>query len=66
MSFILLEIKNGVGFITLNRPEKFNAFNREMAFSMQAALDECEANDAVRCVYITGRSPSATSPLDFP
>jgi 2-(1,2-epoxy-1,2-dihydrophenyl)acetyl-CoA isomerase len=54
MSFILLEIKNGVGFITLNRPEKFNAFNREMAFSMQAALDECEANNEVRCVYITG------------
>ena len=54
MSFILLEIKNGVGYITLNRPEKFNAFNREMAFSMQAALDECEANELVRCVYITG------------
>jgi 2-(1,2-epoxy-1,2-dihydrophenyl)acetyl-CoA isomerase len=25
-----------------------------MAFSMQAALDECEANELVRCVYITG------------
>ncbi|MEP6927868.1 MAG: enoyl-CoA hydratase-related protein, partial [Ginsengibacter sp.] len=38
----------------LNRPEKFNAFNREMALLLQEKLDECESNKEIRCVYITG------------
>ena len=54
MSSILLEIKNNVGFITLNRPEKFNAFNREMALLLQDKLDECDSNKEVRAIYITG------------
>jgi 2-(1,2-epoxy-1,2-dihydrophenyl)acetyl-CoA isomerase len=54
MSSILFEIKNGVAFITLNRPEKFNSFNREMALLMQAKLDEAASLHEVRCVYITG------------
>ncbi len=53
MSPVLLEIKDGIAFITLNRPEKFNAFNREMALLMQEKLDACKT-DTVRCVYITG------------
>jgi 2-(1,2-epoxy-1,2-dihydrophenyl)acetyl-CoA isomerase len=53
MSSILFEIKNAVGIITLNRPDKLNSFNREMALLMQSALDECK-NKEVRCVYITG------------
>ncbi len=52
--FILFEIKNHIAFITLNRPEKFNAFNRAMALQLQTRLDECETNEDVRCVYITG------------
>lgn len=54
MPSILFEIKNSIAFITLNRPEKFNAFNREMALLLQDCLDECAENDEVRCVYITG------------
>jgi 2-(1,2-epoxy-1,2-dihydrophenyl)acetyl-CoA isomerase len=54
MSSVLFEIKNGVAYITLNRPEKINSFNREMALRMQAHLDECTSVDDVRCVYITG------------
>jgi 2-(1,2-epoxy-1,2-dihydrophenyl)acetyl-CoA isomerase len=53
MPSILFEIKDSVAFITLNRPEKFNAFNREMALLMQETLDACKS-DEVRCVYITG------------
>ena len=54
MSSILFEIKNSIAFITLNRPEKFNAFNRDMALTLQKTLDECESNNSVRCVCITG------------
>lgn len=54
MSSILFEIKNSVAFITLNRPDKFNSFNREMALLLQSKLDECASLHEVRCVYITG------------
>lgn len=64
MSSILFEIKEAIGFITLNRPEKFNAFNREMALSFQEALDSCRSND-VRCVYITGAGKAFCSGQDL-
>ena len=54
MSSILFEIKNSVAYITLNRPDKFNSFNREMALLMQAKLDEAASLHEVRSVYITG------------
>jgi len=53
MSSILFEIKDAIGFITLNRPDKLNSFNREMALLLQEKLDECKKKE-VRCVYITG------------
>ena len=54
MTSILFNIKNSIAFITLNRPEKFNAFNREMALAFQNVLDECENHTAIRSVFITG------------
>ncbi len=54
MSAVLFTKENGVGYITLNRPDKYNSFNREMAMALQGYLDDCEKDDEVRCVYITG------------
>lgn len=54
MPFILLENKNGVAYITLNRPEKFNSFCREMALDLQKVLDDIKENEEIRCVYLTG------------
>lgn len=54
MPSILLEIKNNIAFIILNRPEKFNSFNREMALELQQQLDEANSDRSIRCVYITG------------
>ena len=45
---------NNLARITLNRPDKFNAFVREMALDLQAKLDQCEKDDTIRCVLITG------------
>ena len=54
MSSILFEIKNNIAFITLNRPEKFNSFHREMALTLQQRLQDADSNKDVRCVYLTG------------
>ena len=54
MSSILFSINAGIATITLNRPDKLNAFNREMALLFQQRLDECASLDEIRCVYITG------------
>jgi 2-(1,2-epoxy-1,2-dihydrophenyl)acetyl-CoA isomerase len=53
MSSILFSIKDDIGFITLNRPDKLNSFNAQMALELQQCLDECN-QDEVRAVYITG------------
>lgn len=54
MSFILCTIEDGVAYVSLNRPEKFNAFHREMALELQQHLDNTASDDSVRCVYLTG------------
>lgn len=64
MLSILFEIKNGVAVITLNRPEKLNSFNREMALLLQKHLDDCK-DDAVRCVYITGAGKAFSAGQDL-
>ncbi|HEY0040081.1 MAG TPA: enoyl-CoA hydratase-related protein [Flavisolibacter sp.] len=64
MSSILFEIKDSVATITFHRPDKYNAFNREMALLMQDKLDECKAN-AVRCVLITGFGKAFCSGQDL-
>lgn len=51
---ILLHKENGVGYVTFNRPDKYNSFNREMALAFQTALDNCAADETVRCIYVTG------------
>ena len=53
MEFIKKEEKEGVGIITLNRPEVYNSFNIPMALEVQAALDEFEKNDTIRAIILT-------------
>ncbi|MGL2966504.1 enoyl-CoA hydratase-related protein [Flavobacterium sp. XGLA_31] len=51
---IEIKIEKSIAWITLNRPEVFNSFNREMALSLQAKLDDCATNTEVRAIVITG------------
>lgn len=53
-NFITLQISEAAATITLNRPEVFNSFNREMALELQDVLDQCDANDDVRAIVLTG------------
>ena len=50
---IQFEIIEGVGKITLNRPDKYHAFVREMALQLQEILDKCNDNKSVRAILIT-------------
>ena len=50
---IRFDILNGVGKITLNRPEKYHSFIREMALELQEKLDKCNKNKNIRAVLIT-------------
>jgi 2-(1,2-epoxy-1,2-dihydrophenyl)acetyl-CoA isomerase len=54
MKSITTQIENKVATLTLNRPEVFNSFNREMALLLQNELDACEKNPKVRAIVLTG------------
>lgn len=65
MSYITYNKQNQVAFITLNRPEKFNSFCREMALQMQDALQDATNDNDVRCVYITGNGKAFCAGQDL-
>lgn len=65
MSFILTEIKNNTLIVTLNRPDKFNSFNREMALQLQSVLDNAETDKNVRCIVLTGNGKAFCAGQDL-
>ncbi|MFN3757286.1 MAG: enoyl-CoA hydratase-related protein [Flavobacterium sp.] len=62
---IQLKIMNQVAYIVLNRPEVFNSFNREMALSMQTALDQCASDASIRAIVITGNGKAFCAGQDL-
>lgn len=65
MSTVTSIIENNVAYLTLNRPEKFNSFNREMALALQAELDKAMRDDSIRAVYITGEGKAFCAGQDL-
>lgn len=65
MQSILFKIEEGVAHITLNRPDKLNSFNREMALLLQSKLDEAASLHEVRCVVITGAGKGFSAGQDL-
>lgn len=49
-----LDIADGVAVLTLNRPDRMNAFTGQMMLDMIAAFDQTDADDSVRAVIVTG------------
>lgn len=62
---IELKIENSLAWIYLNRPEVFNSFNREMALSLQTALDNCKNDTNVRAIIITGNGKAFCAGQDL-
>ena len=51
---ILVEVEDGVGIVTLNRPEKLNAMNRRLVGELHDAVQKFDADDGVGCIVLTG------------
>lgn len=62
---IVIKIENQVAYIKLNRPKKFNSFNREMAFEMQDAIKNAAQNNEVRAILITGNGKAFCAGQDL-
>jgi 2-(1,2-epoxy-1,2-dihydrophenyl)acetyl-CoA isomerase len=62
---IILNIQNRIAQIQLNRPDKFNAFNREMALLLQQTLDDCAQNPEVQVIFITGNGKAFCAGQDL-
>jgi 2-(1,2-epoxy-1,2-dihydrophenyl)acetyl-CoA isomerase len=64
-SSIKFSVDGSVALIILNRPDKFNSFNREMALALQNALDRCESKKNIRAVLITGEGKAFCAGQDL-
>lgn len=62
---IKFDIANNVGKITLNRPDRFHSFIRNMALKLQDLLDECAINDDVRSILITAEGKAFCAGQDL-
>lgn len=62
---ITTDIDNGVMTLTLNRPERLNAFTRVMMDEMLQALDIADADDAVRAIIVTGAGRGFCAGVDL-
>ena len=58
---ILVEETDGVGILTLNRPEVLNAMNQKLSSELYDAVNTLNADDEIRCILLTGAGERAFS-----
>jgi len=56
---LLAELENGIYIITINRPDKLNALNKQVFTDLDAAIDEVYNNPEIKTAIITGAGPKA-------
>lgn len=62
---ILFRVVDGVATVTLNRPEKLNAFTDPMLAALLTALRTCERDEAVRAIVLTGAGRAFSAGQDL-
>ena len=62
---LLFEKKNGIGYLTLNRPEKLNALSADLMADLRHALDMIEADADVKVVILTGAGRAFSAGFDI-
>ena len=65
MATVLERLERGVLLLTLNRPERKNAFSNQMWCELRDALARARADDAARCVVVTGAGGAFTAGQDL-
>jgi 2-(1,2-epoxy-1,2-dihydrophenyl)acetyl-CoA isomerase len=65
MSLILASMEGQVLRLSLNRPDKFNSFNRAMALELQEHLDRAAKDENIRAVYLTGEGKAFCAGQDL-
>ena len=61
---LLLEKKDGIGLLTMNRPDRMNAFNQQMEAEFVQALQEADQDDEIRVLVVTGAGKSFCAGAD--
>src|SRR5882762_5538790 len=56
---LLFEIRDGIAFVTVNRPDKLNALNDQVVQELGMAAERIAAEDAIRGAILTGAGPKA-------
>ena len=56
---VLLEVKNRIGYITINRPEALNALSSQVLADLNEVLDQVENSEDIRVVIVTGSGEKA-------
>ena len=62
---VIVEIKDKVGLITLNRPKALNALCGPLMDELERALDDLEANDDIGCIVLTGSEKAFAAGADI-
>jgi methylglutaconyl-CoA hydratase len=65
MSLVLYEVKERIGYITLNRPEKRNALNSELVGDLYTAFSQAEADSAVKVIVLRAVGDSFCAGADL-
>lgn len=65
MSHIKTDTQGKVAILKLNRPDKFNSFNREMALELHHALDKAAADKHIRAIVLTGEGKAFCAGQDL-
>ena len=62
---VTIDINEGVAVLTLNRPDHLNAYTADMGRLLSQAYRECDGDDDVRAIVVTGAGPAFCVGADF-
>jgi len=59
MNKAILEVREGIGILTINRPDKLNALNNEVLLELNTIIDDINKNKEIKVVIVTGSGEKA-------